>query len=238
MLHHFSYNGFQLPATFWVAFFVLTRIMEEKTMNNYKYEEQSGRSMIEMLGVLAIIGVLSVGGIAGYSKAMMKFKINKTAQQITEIVTNIRTLYAQQKDYNGLYNSMAIGMGAVPDDLKLNGSSIINTFGGDIYISGNYYDQYKSFFIRLSGLPKEACVALATADWGTTSSSGLVGMDVIAYSNGMGFVVDGCDGEGEFGSSGYYYYACSGHLPLAPSLAAKYCNNWVSDSTYIEFAFK
>ena len=27
---------------------------------------QSGRSMIEMLGVLAIIGVLSVGGIAGY----------------------------------------------------------------------------------------------------------------------------------------------------------------------------
>ena len=32
----------------------------------------SGRSMIEMLGVLAIIGVLSVGGIAGYSKAMQK----------------------------------------------------------------------------------------------------------------------------------------------------------------------
>ena len=28
---------------------------------------ESGRSMIEMLGVLAIIGVLSVGGIAGYS---------------------------------------------------------------------------------------------------------------------------------------------------------------------------
>ena len=31
-----------------------------------------GRSMIEMLGVLAIIAVLSVGGIAGYSKAMEK----------------------------------------------------------------------------------------------------------------------------------------------------------------------
>ena len=100
----------------------------------------SGRSMIEMLGVLAIIGVLSVGGIAGYSKAMMKFKINKTAEQITEIVTNIRTLYAQQKDYNGLYNGTAIGMGAVPDDLKLNSSSITNTFGGNINIYGNGYD--------------------------------------------------------------------------------------------------
>ena len=30
---------------------------------------QVGRSMVEMLGVLAILGVLSVGGIAGYSKA-------------------------------------------------------------------------------------------------------------------------------------------------------------------------
>lgn len=38
---------------------------------------QFGRSMLEMLGVLAIIGVLSVGGIAGYSKAMEKFKVNK-----------------------------------------------------------------------------------------------------------------------------------------------------------------
>ena len=36
---------------------------------------QFGRSMIEMLGVLAIIGVLSVGGIFGYSKAMMTWKI-------------------------------------------------------------------------------------------------------------------------------------------------------------------
>ena len=29
-----------------------------------------GRSMVEMLGVLAIIGVLSVGAMNGYSKAM------------------------------------------------------------------------------------------------------------------------------------------------------------------------
>lgn len=44
-----------------------------------------GRSMIEMLGVLAIIGVLSVGAIAGYSKAMLKYKLNKQAQQYSEL---------------------------------------------------------------------------------------------------------------------------------------------------------
>ena len=63
--------------------------------------------MIEMLGVLAIIGVLSVGGIAGYSKAMMKFKINKTIDQIAMTVTNIRTLYAQQNTYAGLETNIA-----------------------------------------------------------------------------------------------------------------------------------
>lgn len=45
--------------------------------------------MIEMLGVLAIIGVLSVGGIAGYSKAMTKFKTNKMIDEYNSIVFNL-----------------------------------------------------------------------------------------------------------------------------------------------------
>ena len=48
-----------------------------------------GRSMIEMLGVLAIIGVLSVGGIAGYSKAMTKFKTNKMIDEYNSIAFNL-----------------------------------------------------------------------------------------------------------------------------------------------------
>ncbi|MBQ3695900.1 MAG: hypothetical protein II938_02900 [Alphaproteobacteria bacterium] len=38
---------------------------------------ESGRSMVEMLGVLAIIGVLSIGGIAGYTQVMKKYKANE-----------------------------------------------------------------------------------------------------------------------------------------------------------------
>mgnify|MGYP004682689173 FL=1 len=49
----------------------------------------TGRSMIEMLGVLAIIGVLSVGGIAGYSKAMEKWKINKTIEEYSMLITGL-----------------------------------------------------------------------------------------------------------------------------------------------------
>ena len=39
--------------------------------------DQNGRSMIEMLGVLAIIGVLSIGGIAGYTLAMNRYRANE-----------------------------------------------------------------------------------------------------------------------------------------------------------------
>ncbi len=94
----------------------------------------SGRSMIEMLGVLAIIGVLSVGGIAGYSKAMMQFKINKLKQAFTEIITNTRTLYAQQKDFNGLYTDVAISTGIIPDYLSTDQYGFPQSpFGGYIY---------------------------------------------------------------------------------------------------------
>ena len=48
-----------------------------------------GRSMIEMLGVLAIIGVLSVGGIAGYSKAMEKWKADRLVSEYSNLILGL-----------------------------------------------------------------------------------------------------------------------------------------------------
>ena len=64
---------------------------------------QSGRSMIEMLGVLAIIGVLSVGGIAGYSKAMEKFKVNKWVDDVVTLIANLNTTYANSKNFTEIH---------------------------------------------------------------------------------------------------------------------------------------
>ena len=50
------------------------------------YAVSAGRSMIEMLGVLAIIAVLTVGGIAGYSKAMEKWKVNQLISEYTHFM--------------------------------------------------------------------------------------------------------------------------------------------------------
>ena len=127
---------------------------------------ENGRSMIEMLGVLAIIGVLSVGGIAGYSKAMNKFKTNKVADNVSMLVANIKTLYAQQNTYTGLNNLSAVQMGVVPDELvdsKTESSGAItavtlkNSFNGDVIITSSDStgaNDGKAFIIEFDSLSK------------------------------------------------------------------------------------
>lgn len=102
-------------------------------VNLLEKNEQTGRSMVEMLGVLAIIGVLSVGGIAGYSKAMTKFKITKTMDQVSMMVANIRTLYSGQRNYSGLATGNALDMGVVPAEMEgadsaVGANTLINCF--------------------------------------------------------------------------------------------------------------
>ncbi len=146
---------------------------------------EQGRSMIEMLGVLAIVGVLSVGGIAGYSKAMNKFKTNKIADQVQMISTNIRTLFSSQRTYSGLNNGVAVEAGLVPGEMydasdSGSGSNfeITNSFGGSVYIkTANYAsDDDMAFIIAFDGIPKASCVSIATTDWGGDIGSGLAAM--------------------------------------------------------------
>ena len=80
----------------------------------------TGRSMVEMLGVLAIIGVLSVGAIAGYSKAMMKYKLNKYSEQMNTVINAVArnahsfdNIYSQNNVATSLV-SYLVKMGEIP----------------------------------------------------------------------------------------------------------------------------
>ncbi|MBS6472826.1 MAG: hypothetical protein KH347_01075 [Acetobacter sp.] len=141
------------------------------------HTNESGRSMIEMLGVLAIIGVLSVGGIAGYSQAMSKFKVSKTTDQVQTMVTNIRTLFAGQRTYSGLETaSTAYTMGIYTDETYKSGAANgTNAYGGSIILGGYPAAAPHNFTITYNSLPQDACVRMAMSDWGD-ASSGLVGL--------------------------------------------------------------
>jgi type II secretory pathway pseudopilin PulG len=197
---------------------------------------QGGRSMIEMLGVLAIIGVLSVGGIAGYSKAMMKFKINKTISQVTQIAANIQTLYKSQGDYNNL---LCGGSGdtyditlckkakLAPDDVFQN-EKMVNPFGGELAVH-TMYDNYGAFQITMNHIPTEACIELLSIDWGATSTG------LVAISSRSGWY--GTPKETSCTSDSYNGLACKmdGNIPAPISeIVDDYCRY---DDSELRFMF-
>ncbi len=89
-------------------------------------KSQSGRSMVEMLGVLAIIGVLSVGAIAGYSKAMMKYKLNQHAVAVNMLINNVLAI-KDKLDHSGdsttRYNVLLNKANMLPDGIFFNSNT-------------------------------------------------------------------------------------------------------------------
>ena len=143
---------------------------------------QTGRSMIEMLGVLAIVGVLSVGGIAGYSKAMTKLRGNRLIAQITEMVINIRSIYFQQNSIQGINNQILVQVGAIPGELiERTGSGAVtlwHAFAGKVMIlpSKSESGKWQAFEIYINNLDHTTCQSLVIMDWGQDPSSGFQGL--------------------------------------------------------------
>ncbi|MBP3547020.1 MAG: type II secretion system protein [Alphaproteobacteria bacterium] len=137
---------------------------------NKTESEQLGRSMVEMLGVLAIIGVLSVGGIAGYSKAMEKYNLNKLRDQFFQILHNLTTAVASGQETTQLANNNVIdALHILPQEMG-KAKDCRHALGGRCYVVGvgSGYD----ITIRLQDLPQKACVEMSTLD--LTSYSGTI----------------------------------------------------------------
>ena len=91
--------------------------IRKKVTSRCPLDASAGRSMVEMLGVLAIIGVLSVGAIAGYSKAMFKYKLNKQTSQIGYILDYMIANQDQMRQLPYAMKNTLNKLGIVPDDM-------------------------------------------------------------------------------------------------------------------------
>ena len=141
---------------------------------------QSGRSMIEMLGVLAIIGVLSVGGIAGYSKAMMKYKINKAVEQITLIAGNVRTFFAPQRNYEGINDNTILRKAKlIPEEMwNTNNTGFASVFGYGVQLNtaSKSIQGDKQAFTISYGIPFDegVCIEFLSQDWTDAGIRGVI----------------------------------------------------------------
>ncbi len=118
-------------------------------MSNIHYatraEKQGSRSMVEMLGVLAIIGVLSIGGIAGYTMAMNRYRANEILDAASKMaviaMTKQSAPYAVSQADIGLTNGVGIAGTdctlSVSDSRAEALSGVVTVAGGDCTTEGS-----------------------------------------------------------------------------------------------------
>ncbi|MBE6446861.1 MAG: hypothetical protein E7021_05625 [Alphaproteobacteria bacterium] len=118
--------------------------VKNKTNKNYK-RSQKGRSMVEMLGVLAIVGVLSVGGLYGYGVAMKKHKANQLLHEASMQAATVSAQIMSGKDPTGLTD---FGTG---NNITLDTNSI----------AGN-----TTFKLKMAGIGKDVCEQMKNSKGG------------------------------------------------------------------------
>ena len=122
--------------------------------------------MIEMLGVLAIIGVLTVGSITGYSRAMRRHLLNKQREQYSYILSAAET-HRDMLDISPNstlpFNLKPIfeTFGWIPEEMiKDNSGYIYDVFKNSMYLYSSLQN-YIGLSIHLAkDNPHEQCVNL------------------------------------------------------------------------------
>ena len=120
-----------------------------------KMRQESGRSMIEMLGVLAIMGLITVAAIGMISAAMRTQKRNVVNDEVIEMVTGVRQLLGEYDDFSNIDNSAIFG--AI-------GFSNKNPYGG-IYTISVDPSNSRQFIVSIGGLSQSDCKFFATKAW-------------------------------------------------------------------------
>ena len=105
-------------------------------------KSENGRSMVEMLGVLAIIGVLSVGAISGYSKAMFKYKLNKQAESFSmllnetiKLLPDLERHYGTNLQQQYVLNNFFYKANLLPDGMSYKNTEIYDIFNNRLNIT-------------------------------------------------------------------------------------------------------
>ena len=136
--------------------FSIGKILKGTTMfwNKLKYKNimQSGRSMVEIIGVLAVVGVLSIGAVSGYKYGMNRYRANETINEL-----QIRALGLMQQINHGEIVELNMEMG---DKTGLG-------YTTDAWIKET---DPKYFYISLAQVPSDVCKQILKEEWSTPTA--------------------------------------------------------------------
>jgi hypothetical protein len=117
--------------------------------------QESGRSMIEMLGVLAIMGVITVGAIGMISTAMRTQKLTAVNDEVVQMVTMVRNIHAEYDDFSNMNGGTIFSVIGMSDK---------NPYGGSYSLSVDPSNA-RQFVVTIDGLGQSECKSLVAKAW-------------------------------------------------------------------------
>ena len=140
-------------------------LLNTKTNISTSRRRQAGFTIIELLVVIALI-VGFIGFLLTYVPVVSEnFSRYKAQTQLNALVGNIRSVYQNFPNYNGISNATASSMNLVPADMG-NGATLTNKFGGSVVIGADSGAMAGALTISFSGLPQQSCQTMVNDNAG------------------------------------------------------------------------
>ena len=181
---------------------VVSDSQQNATQPDATNPQEHGRSMTEMLGVLAVIGVLSIGGVQGYRYAMNKYHSN-------EVINELNILNAQLAIFmSGIHDDESVMSLGEPYDngekIKTGGYAFTYGCGQDPDSNSPCDLDETGYYMTLDGVPEDVCKSASqmTANMmnlveqrinGHTDNNGILCQD---GDNQLVFLFDANEGQG------------------------------------------
>lgn len=189
-----------------------------------KKQGQYGRSMVEMMGYIAVVMTVTVGIGRMISSVYGDYKFSKASMQITDFANTISKAGAIEEDYTLIVDMIngtgtatseqkAEGLKMIPSSFRVKGRKIFHAFGGEVKVgipaasdvSGSNYEN--KFYITFYNLNRNQCIDLAVKDWLQNK-----------YADLYAIVINGTSGAAWYWPA--YYSSGDNELPVKRSAVA------------------
>ena len=135
------------------------------------YSNEKGSSLVEVLGVMAIIATVVVVTYSGIAKANQKIKVSQAVQQVSNVVKSMRIQFSAFLPESATADQL-VQAGVYEKKDVLDGTAV-NVVGTEMDMIIAPYVENPYFVFIYKDIPVRACVDLMMGDWGNDPSSGL-----------------------------------------------------------------
>jgi hypothetical protein len=117
---------------------------------------------IATIFMVAVIALIIVGGIIFGKSLLGGGNLTNTEQEVSQIVSGVQSLYANQVGFSGLTDAVAIQANIPPsNEVNAANGTISNPYGGSITLQPDA-TYANAFDVIVGGLGNGACAKLAT----------------------------------------------------------------------------